>query len=184
MKAVWTIFGWWTAAAAAAGGAGMELEFEVDGCSAELVFVLAVVAGAEDVAGAGADDGGAEPLTAAPFGFVPSPPALEPDSCMLAGFVVGEPTSMGSVGDGADIWIFGVGMGTTRVEAGSSAPPATVRSRWEGSVVAAMDTVERMPLVGGRESIRVAMMSSSRGFVGGSLSASPPPCVSVLGKDL
>ena len=158
MKAVWTIFGWWTAAAAAAGGAGIELELEVDGCSAAFVFALPVALGAEDAAEAGVDEGGAEPLAATPFEFGPSP-VLEPDSCMLAD-LVGEPMSMGSVGDGADIWIFGVGMGTTRAEAGSSAPSATVRFRWESSVAAAMDTVEWMPLVGGRESVRVAIMSS------------------------
>lgn len=158
MKAVCTILGWWTAAAAAAGGAGMELAFEFDGCSAAFVLALPVALGAEDAAGAGVDEGCAEPLAAAPFWFAPSP-ALELESCTLAD-LVGEPTSMGSVGDGADIWILGVGMGTTRVEAGSSAPSSADRFRWEGSVAAAMDTVERMPLVGGRESVRVAMSSS------------------------
>ena len=134
---------------------------EVDVCSAGFELVLPVALGAEDPAEAGVDDGGAEPLTATPFGFAPSP-ALGLDSgAMLADFV-GEPMSMGSVGDGADIWIFGVGMGTTRVGPGSSAPSAAVRSRWVGSVAAAMDTVERMPLVGGRESVLVAIMSDSR----------------------
>lgn len=132
----------------------MELEFAVDGCSAALVLPLPVALIAGDAA---VDEGGAEPLTATPFEVAPSP-ALEPVSCMLAD-LVGEPMSIGSVGDGADIWIFGVGMGTTRAEAaGSSAPSATVRFRWEGSVAAAMGTVEWMPLVGGRESVRVAIV--------------------------
>lgn len=170
MKAVWTILGWWTAAAAAAGGAGMELELEVEGCSA--VFVLLDALGA-DGAEAGAGD---VPLTATPLALAASG-APEPDSgCMLA-VLVGELTSMGSAGDGADIWISGVGTGTTRVGPGSWAPSATGRVRWEASVAAAMDTVGPRPLAGGRESVLVAIAVSCVAVGSGALS-----CPSLCGR--
>lgn len=147
MKAVCTILGWWTAGAAVAGGAGIELELEA-GFSADPVFPAPVV---ED---AGAD-GDVEPLAFAPF--EPASVGLLLGSGMLED-LGGELMSMGwSVGDGADIWIRGVGIGTTRAAPESSAGSATMGFRWEASVAAAMDTVERIPSVGRRWSVLVAI---------------------------
>lgn len=151
MKAVCTILGWWTAAAAAAGGAGIELEFDA-GCSADAALPAAPVVG--DAVEAGAD-GGAEPLAFAPL--EPASPGLLLGSGMLED-LGGELMSMGwSVGDGADIWIRGVGIGTTRAGPESWAGSATMWFRWEASVAAAMDTVERTPSVGRRWSVLVAI---------------------------
>lgn len=88
MNAVWTIFGWWTAAAAAAGAAGIVTE--------GLGSVGEV--------------------------FLRSP--LASGSCLVEGEE--EVISIGSPGDGADIWIVGVGVGigTIRFDVRSAWPSA------------------------------------------------------------
>lgn len=82
MKAVCTIFGWCTAAAAAAGAAGMAIELFADWSVGD-VFLDA--------------------------------PLASVSLCLLEGEVVlalwEEVISIGSPGDGADIWMVGVGVG-------------------------------------------------------------------------
>lgn len=93
MNAVWTILGWWTAAAAAAGGAGMAEELDVVELSVGGEFL------------------GVVPLTSASGLLLP----------FIVGVVeVGVVISMGSLGDGADICIVGVGIGTIRTPIASS----------------------------------------------------------------
>lgn len=111
-----------------------EFGFDDDGCSALSVFVAF---GAEDAAdaeaGAGVEDGGAaEPFTpATPLELSPLAelPPLPPSAGTLLAGLVGDVMSIGSVGDGADIWILGVGTGTTRAGPGCSGPSATIRFR-------------------------------------------------------
>lgn len=93
----------------------MEPGPEPDCLSAGPFFSVAFGAGFE-ASEVGAEDGGAEP----PFG--PVPLDLPPSLALLLGFrsifsdFVDVLISIGSSGDGADIWIVGVGIGTTRVE--------------------------------------------------------------------
>lgn len=97
MKAVWTILGWCTAAAAAAGAAMV-----ADGCCCCSALGMPFRS------------------SACPLG--------SPSGLLLADWgadeLVGVVISMGSPGDGADIWMVGVlmmGMVTVRVVIGSSA---------------------------------------------------------------
>lgn len=92
MKAVCTIFGWWTAAAAAAGAAGMSTELLPD-CSVGEMFL-------------------GSPLASGSFLV---------DGEVVLGFE--EIISIGSPGDGADIWIVGVGVGIGTIR-------FDVRSAW------------------------------------------------------
>lgn len=105
MKAVCTILGWCTAAAV------------TDGMGIE-----------EDAFGVGPSLGGEllpAPLTSASFPLpltvlpLPAPSGLlEPDERSFGAVVlVGVVISIGSPGDGADIWIVGVSMGTVRAAA-------------------------------------------------------------------
>ena len=89
MNAVCTILGWWTAAAAAAGGAGI----------IEAAFAAASV--------------GDEFLDDEAVPFISASGLLLEAEGVVA--FVGVVISMGSPGDGADIWMVGVGMGTIRV---------------------------------------------------------------------
>ena len=96
MNAVCTILGWWTAAAAAAGGAGI----------IEAAFAAASV--------------GDEFLEDEAVPFISASGLLLDPEGVIA--FVGVVISIGSPGDGADIWIVGVGIGTIRVLIGSPGP--------------------------------------------------------------
>jgi hypothetical protein len=94
MKAVWTILGWWTAAAAAAGAGMMMLSGSCCdiGCPRSFSPLTLTSLSGLFVADAGADE------------------------------VVGVVISIGSPGDGADIWIVGAIIGTVLAPIDSSDP--------------------------------------------------------------
>jgi hypothetical protein len=121
IKAVWTILGWCTAAAAAAGGAGIAMELALFG------FELLLFAW---------ESAGGEPL--------PMEPLISVSGLLLGVMVadvlaaVGVVTSIGSPGDGADISILGVGMGTMRAFIWSSGPEVERTFRCGLSVAAAI----------------------------------------------
>jgi low affinity Fe/Cu permease len=111
MNAVCTILGWWTAAAAAAGGAGIviALEFPVWSIGDEFLGVV--------------------PFTSASGLLL---------AVMVALVFVGVVISIGSPGDGADIWMVGVVIGTIRMPIDSDGPSMARRDRWGLAVAVAI----------------------------------------------
>jgi len=113
MKAVCTILGWCTAAAAAAGAAMLPVC-----CASDLGVLVSSLEPFPSLSGLLVADAGADEL-------------------------VGVVMSMGSPGDGADIWMVGVRMGMVRTVIGSSGPSAMMGGRCALSVAAAIGSAAR-----------------------------------------